>query len=89
MTDKNFWLSLRDGKEYQDVEFDREKGDLLHRFDLAIEVLQRFKRKIIEDELDKPFHISIVPEDQRAENQRFGDNEYQNPLTADKIDVPF
>jgi hypothetical protein len=89
MIDKIFRLTLKDGQNHQDVRFDRENGDLLHRVDLAIELLQRFRKGVIEDELHKPFHFSIVPEDQREDNQHYGDTEYQNPLTAKDFEIPY
>jgi hypothetical protein len=102
MIDKFFRLTVRDGKDHQKVEFDYEMGDLLHRVDLAIELLQRFREGVIEDELHKPFYMVIVPEDLRKNNRHYGETGYKNPLNDpmfgvsielaaddDEPDIPF
>jgi hypothetical protein len=40
--------------------------------------------------LDEPFHLSIVPEDERHMNRHFGETEYQNPLNPiEDPEIPF
>jgi hypothetical protein len=87
MIDKSFKLLLRDGDDFQDVKFDRKDGDLLSQVDLAMRLLWKFKKGVIEDELHKPLYMSIVPEDQQEENQHRGETEYQNPLNDPSFGV--